>query len=82
MPAVPARLMIIGPDGEETVALSKPRFTIGRHSGNDLKLSAPRFGVILNAAGLALPDGTRQGLSALDGRSSESRGAVLAAGWK
>ena len=40
MAAVPARLMIIGPDGEETVVLHKQRFTIGRHSGNDLKLRA------------------------------------------
>jgi serine phosphatase RsbU (regulator of sigma subunit)/pSer/pThr/pTyr-binding forkhead associated (FHA) protein len=40
MAAVPARLMIIGPDGEETVVLHKQRFTIGRHSGNDLKLTS------------------------------------------
>src|SRR3954468_22461593 len=40
MPAVPARLMIVGPDGEQIVFLDKPRFTIGRHSGNDLKLTS------------------------------------------
>ena len=38
MPALPARLKVIGPEGEETVVLDKPRFTIGRHSSNDLKL--------------------------------------------
>src|SRR5262245_2239722 len=38
MPALPARLKVIGPEGEETVDLDKPRFTIGRHSSNDLKL--------------------------------------------
>src|SRR5215813_4076661 len=40
MPPVPARLMIIGPDGEETVVLHKPRFTIGRHGSSDLKLTS------------------------------------------
>src|SRR5262245_10249435 len=39
MPAVPARLMILGVEGEETVVIDKPLFTIGRHSGNDLKLT-------------------------------------------
>ena len=40
MPPVPARLMMIGPDGEETIVLHKPRFTIGRHGSNDLKLTS------------------------------------------
>src|SRR4030095_1974506 len=34
-----ARLMILGAEGEETVVIDKPLFTIGRHSGNDLKLT-------------------------------------------
>lgn len=35
-----------------------------RSSGSDLSLSAPGFGVIMHSTGLALPDGTRHGVSA------------------
>jgi sigma-B regulation protein RsbU (phosphoserine phosphatase) len=40
MPAIPARLMVLGAEGEETVVIDKPLFTIGRHSGNDLQLTS------------------------------------------
>jgi serine phosphatase RsbU (regulator of sigma subunit)/pSer/pThr/pTyr-binding forkhead associated (FHA) protein len=39
MPAVPARLMVLDAEGEETVVIDKPLFTIGRHGSNDLKLT-------------------------------------------
>src|SRR5262245_43032432 len=40
MATVPARLMILGVEGEETVVIDKPFFTIGRHGSNDLKLTS------------------------------------------
>src|SRR5262245_6823709 len=40
MSAVPARLMVLDADGEETVVINKPFFTIGRHGSNDLKLTS------------------------------------------
>ena len=50
-----------------------------RSSGSDLSLSAPGFGVIMHSTGLALPDGTRHGISAQFPLTPEVAAALCAA---